>query len=143
MKVDFYQLAGIPVEQVISSLAEKVLALDERLLIVADDEAALARLDRVLWDQGPDSFLPHGLDNGAAQPVFLTLDDERPNAAEVLFLCDGLTETAHDYELICLIFSGADENATTNARAAWTRYKDAGHALTYWQQGERGWEKKA
>ncbi len=29
------------------------------------------------------------------------------------------------------------------ARARWTAAKSAGHTLTYWQQGARGWEKKA
>ena len=28
------------------------------------------------------------------------------------------------------------------ARTQWKAWKDEGHALTYWQQGERGWEKK-
>ena len=28
-------------------------------------------------------------------------------------------------------------------RDRWRRAKAAGHALTYWQQGQRGWEKKA
>ena len=40
----------------IASLAEKVLAQDGRLLIVAADEAFLARLDRMLWDQGADEL---------------------------------------------------------------------------------------
>ena len=65
MQVDFYQLAGTPAEQVIATLAEKVLDADGRLLIVADDEAQLARLDRILWDQGPASFLPHSVAGGA------------------------------------------------------------------------------
>ena len=61
MQVDFYQLAGTPPEQVIASLAQKVLAAGGRLLIIAEDEPSLARLDRMLWDQGASSFIPHGL----------------------------------------------------------------------------------
>ena len=56
MQVDFYQLAGTPPEQVIASIAEKVLAADGRLLVVAEDEVFLARLDRMLWDQGADQL---------------------------------------------------------------------------------------
>ena len=41
MQVDFYQLAGTPLEQVIASIAERVLAVDGRLLVVADDEVAI------------------------------------------------------------------------------------------------------
>ncbi|HEX6742364.1 MAG TPA: DNA polymerase III subunit chi, partial [Sphingomicrobium sp.] len=65
MQVDFYQLGGSPPEQVIASIAEKLLAQDSRLLIVAEEEALLARLDRMLWDQGKTSFLPHGVVGGA------------------------------------------------------------------------------
>jgi len=61
MQVDFYQLGGSPVEQVIASIAAKATADDGRLLLVAGDEQALGRLDRLLWDQGPASFLPHGI----------------------------------------------------------------------------------
>ena len=64
MQVDFYQLAGSAPEQVIASLADKILSADGRLLIVAGDDAYLARLDRMLWDQGPASFLPHGIAGG-------------------------------------------------------------------------------
>src|SRR6059058_6273832 len=65
VQVDFYQLAGIAPESVIATLSEKVLATGGRLLIVAEDEAFLGRLDRLLWDQGALSFLPHGLSGGA------------------------------------------------------------------------------
>jgi len=41
------------------------------------------------------------------------------------------------------LFDGRDEDAVTSARARWKALKDEGHDLTYWQQGERGWEKKA
>ena len=53
MQVDFYQLAGTPPEQVIASIAEKVLDADGRLLVVAEDELFLARLNRMLWNGKP------------------------------------------------------------------------------------------
>ena len=43
MQMDFYQLGGTPPEQVIASIAGKILAQDGRLLVVASDEGALAR----------------------------------------------------------------------------------------------------
>ena len=42
MQVDFYQLAGTPAEQIIASIAEKVLGGDGRLIVVAEDEPFLA-----------------------------------------------------------------------------------------------------
>ena len=40
MQVDFYQLSDGPAEQVIASIADKIIAQDGRLLIVASDEGA-------------------------------------------------------------------------------------------------------
>ena len=39
---------------------------------------------------------------------------------------------------------GMDDDAVAAARTRWATHKAAGHALTYWQQTERGgWEKRA
>src|SRR5919112_4188430 len=91
-QVDFYQLGGTPAEQVIASLAEKILAKDGRLLVVAADEAFLTRLDRMLWDQGATSFLPHGLAGGtddARQPILLSTSPDAPNLARNMLIADG------------------------------------------------------
>jgi len=41
------------------------------------------------------------------------------------------------------LFDGGDDAALAAARARWKAAKAAGHELAYWQQGARGWEKKA
>ena len=92
MQVDFYHLAGTPAEPVIARHREKVIEGDGRLLIVAEDEAFLARLDRVLWDQGDVSFLPHGLVGGtddARQPILLSTSADAPNQARNMLIADG------------------------------------------------------
>lgn len=146
-EIRFYQLTQQSLDQALPGLLERTLGRGWKAVVQVPDAERMDALDSWLWSYRDDSFLPHGTaatGSPAEQPVFLTTDDVRPNEAEVLFLCDGLTETAHAYQLICLIFSGADASALANARAAWTRYKEAGHELTYWQQGDTGgWEKKA
>ena len=59
-------------------------------------------------------------------------------------LIDG-AQTIHHGECDRLfdLFDGKDEAAVAAARARWAAAKTAGHTLTYWQQGARGWEKKA
>jgi len=37
---------------------------------------------------------------------------------------------------------GKDAAAVAAARRRWKAVKDAGHSLTYWQQGSRGWVKQ-
>ena len=88
----FLSAAGSPAEQVIASIAEKVLAGDGRLLIVAEDEALPrpARPDAV--GPGPTSFLPHGLAGGtddARQPILLSTSPDAPNLARNMLIADG------------------------------------------------------
>ena len=48
-----------------------------------------------------------------------------------------------EYERCFELFDGNDSQAVDAARGRWQAYKDAGHALTYWQQTVRGgWKEK-
>ena len=120
MQVDFYQLAGTPVEQVIASLAGRILDTDGRLLIVAEDEAYLARLDRMLWDQGSTAFLPHGLagsSDDARQPILLSTSPDAPNQARNMLIADGAwREAALAYDRSFYLF---DDTTLEAARLAW------------------------
>jgi len=120
VQVDFYQLAGTPAEQVIATLAEKVLEADGRLLIVAGDEVQLARLDRLLWDQAASSFLPHAVAGGAddaRQPILLSTSPDAPNQARNMLIADGLwREAALTYDRSFYLFDSA---TLEGARLAW------------------------
>lgn len=144
MQVDFYQLGGTPPEQVIASLAEKVLSTGERLLVVAEDERYLARLDRILWDQGETSFLPHGLAGGAndsRQPVLLSTSPDAPNLARNMLIADGIwRESALSYDRSFFLF---DNSTLENAREAWKLLVGReGVKRFYWANEEGRWVKK-
>ncbi|MGN6588708.1 MAG: DNA polymerase III subunit chi [Sphingomicrobium sp.] len=145
MQVDFYQLAGTPVEQVIASLAGRVVESDGRLLIVAADEAFLARLDRILWDQGSSSFLPHGLAGSAddaRQPILLSTNPDAPNQARNMLIADGIwREAALSYDRSFYLFGDSTLEA---ARLAWKLLSGReGVERRYWAQEEGKWVKKA
>ena len=145
MQVDFYQLAGTPVEQVIASLAGRVVESDGRLLIVAADEAFLARLDRILWDQGSSSFLPHGLAGSAddaRQPILLSTNPDAPNQARNMLIADGIwREAALSYDRSFYLFGDSTLEA---ARLAWKLLSGSeGVERRYWAQEEGKWVKKA
>ncbi|HVM22967.1 MAG TPA: DNA polymerase III subunit chi [Sphingomicrobium sp.] len=145
MLVDFYQLGETPPEQVIASLAEKVLAGDGRLLIIAEDESHLARLDRMLWDQGPTSFLPHGLAGGlddSRQPILLSTSADAPNGARNLLIADGIwRDAALGYERCLYLF---DQATLQGARTAWKQLGDIDEVeRRYWAQEAGKWVKKA
>jgi len=145
VQVDFYQLAGTPVEQVIATLAEKVLETDSRLLIVAGDEAQLARLDRLLWDQAASSFLPHAVAGGAddaRQPILLSTSPDAPNQARNMLIADGLwREAALTYDRSFYLFDSA---TLEGARLAWKLLAGRdGVERRYWAREGGRWVKKA
>jgi DNA polymerase-3 subunit chi len=142
--IDFYQLAGAPAEPVIAGIAEKVLEADGRLLVVAEDEPFLARLDRLLWDQGVNSFLPHGLAGGAEdarQPILLSTSPDAPNQARNLLIADGeWREAALTYDRAFYLF---DNDRLEGARLAWKLLAGReGVERRYWAHEGRGWAQR-
>ncbi|HET7280706.1 MAG TPA: DNA polymerase III subunit chi [Sphingomicrobium sp.] len=145
MQVDFYQLSGTSAEEVIASLAEKVLLADGRLLIVAEDDAYLARLDRILWGQDAGSFLPHGLAGGAEdarQLILLSTSPDAPNQARNILIADGIwREAALTYERSFYLF---DNTTLDGARLAWKLLAGReGIERRYWAREDGKWLQKA
>ncbi len=144
MQVDFYQLGLSPLEQVIASIAAKLLDHEQRLLVVATDEAALTRLDRMLWDEGAASFLPHGLAGGpndSRQPILLSTTADAPNLARNLLIADGeWREAALTYDRAFYLF---DEATLEGARLAWKLLAGReGVERHYWANEDGRWVKK-
>jgi len=130
---------------VIGALAEKVLDSDGRLLIIAEDEAQLARLDRILWDQGGTSFLPHGIAGGAddaRQPILLSTSPDAPNQARNMLIADGQwREAALSYDRSFYLF---DDATLEGARLAWKLLAGReGVERRYWAREGGKWVKKS
>lgn len=146
--VRFYHLQRRTLEMALPKLLEKTVERGWRAVVMAGSPERVEALTQHLWTYDPAGFLPHGSarDGFAAdQPVWLTDSDENPNGATVLMLVDGVEcGRVGDFDLVCDLFDGRDEEAVAAARGRWRTCKAAGYALTYWQENERGaWEKKA
>jgi len=144
MQVDFYQLGSAPLEQVIASIAQRLISESKRLLIVAEDEGLLRRLDRMLWDQGSTTFLPHGLSGGsedARQPILLATQTDAPNLARNLLIADGQwREAALTFERAFYLFDAA---TLEGARLAWKLLAGReGVERRYWAQEGGKWVQK-
>jgi DNA polymerase-3 subunit chi len=145
MQVDFYQLGSTPLEQVIASIAQKLLGEGKRLLVVAEDQGPLGRLDRMLWDQGPTSFLPHALTGGsedARQPILLASQTDAPNLARNILIADGQwREAALTFDRAFYLFDAATLEA---ARLAWKHLAGReGVERRYWAQVDGRWKQQA
>ena len=145
--IRFYHLERQSLDQALPALLSKALKNGHRIVVKIPDEREIQRLNDYLWTWRPDSFLPHGSAKdgfGEDQPVWLTSGEDNPNGADVLILTHGTTsESLADYALCCEMLDGRNDEAISAARQRWSAYKEDGHQVTYWQQTEKGWEKKA
>ncbi len=143
--IGFYQLTRTGPEQALPALLGRTLAAGKRAVIRCAADRIPA-IDTTLWVCPEPDWLPHGtatMGHADLQPIWITDTDDAPNGATFLFLLDGQTSARLDaYERIFDLFDGGDEAAVAAARTRWRLAKSAGHTLTYWQQGPRGWEKK-
>jgi DNA polymerase III subunit chi len=136
VKIDFYHLARSPLERVLPSICEKVLHSGERLLIVAGPDL-LERIDEQLWTFSPDSFLPHGRDDPASQPILLSEAPEAGNGASNIALADGeWRDEALGFGRAFYLF---DDSRRDQARETWRVLKGRAEVEPrYWKQDDHG-----
>lgn len=152
-EIRFYHLTKSRLEEALTLLLRRVIARQDRAVIVAGSPERVDALNTYLWTFDPSSFLPHGSardGNAKDQPIYLSTTYENPNNAKVLLLCDGapvpiVAEIEEmGFSLICNLFSGFDEEAVNKARTSWSNYKNAQQPLVYYQQDQGGnWIEKA
>ena len=85
---------------------------------------------------------PHDCPDGCA--VLITVEDENPNRAQILF-CVGGAQPADwkdaglsSLARVVMLFDGRDAAMLDCARAAWKDAKEAGHDVTYWKESASG-----
>ena len=145
-EIGFYHLTRTTAEQALPKLLGRTLAAGQRASVLCGSEAVLKATSDALWASTDPDWLPHGsarTGEAELQPIWLTLVPEAPNGARYLFRLGGADADAAAWDRVFDLFDGGDEAAVAAARQRWSLAKQAGHQLTYWQQGERGWQKKA
>jgi DNA polymerase-3 subunit chi len=145
MQVDFWQLSRDPVERVVALIAERTRGSGEKLLVVAEDEAARAAIGRALWEAKPEAFLANGeaaAPRAARQPILLSETCEAANGARYVVLADGgWREGAEGFERAFLLFGEAGIEA---ARATWRQFDGREDVeRSYYAQEDGKWVKKA
>ncbi len=141
MQVDFYQLSRDPVDQVLPAIAARLLAMGERMLVVAADAERLERISSGLWNHSPESFLANGMAGQGGekvQPVLLAQDCTPANGARHVALADGRwREEALTFERAFYFF---DAETIDGARASWRDLsKRDGIQPRFWRQEGRKW----
>ncbi len=147
-EVYFYHLERQTLEDVLPGLLERSLERGWRAAVQAASEERVEALNTLLWTYREDSFLAHGTSRDgppAAHPIYLTTEEDNPNAAQVRFLVDGaMLADASAYTRVVFLFDGRDAEATARAREEWQAAKAKGFEVGYWQQDGNGrWQKRA
>ena len=148
----FYRLERKSLEDVLPGLLERTRERGWRAVVRVGSAERMQALDAHLWTYSEQSFLAHGTAEAGPkprQPIYLTIEDENPNGAQVLFLVGGavLLDWAAPqlvgFLRIVLLFDGRDPEALSTSQTAWRNAKEAGHDVTYWKESESGkWEKQ-
>ena len=144
--ISFYHLTTRSLENALPKLLELTLKSGERAVVITGSDARVEALNEHLWSYEPNSWLPHGSNidgEEAEQPIYLTTTDENPNNATFLFLIDGAASgQIQTFKRVFELFDGRDNELVEAARGKWKLYKESGHVLSYWKQGEDGkWSK--
>jgi DNA polymerase-3 subunit chi len=141
----FYHLERRSLDEVLPGLVEKTLERGWRAVIRADTSERADAIDTLLWTYNDQTFLPHaqaGDGDPKRQPVLITVADENPNGANVMFCVGGAAPAswaaANALTRVVLMFDGRDAEALGRARAAWKDAKAAGHDVTYWKESPSG-----
>jgi DNA polymerase III subunit chi len=143
-RVDFYHLTRDPAPTVLARLAERVLAGEARLLVVADGREDREAIDAALWTVVPESFLPHAMTASAIgdeqnEPILIgaSIGGPAPNGATMAALADGVwRDEALAFERTLFLF---DSQRIDDARSAWrTLSKQDGIECHYWKQDGNG-----
>lgn len=141
----FYHLERRALEDVLPGLVEKSLERGWRAVIKTDSSERSDALDNLLWSYDDQSFLAHaqsGDGDAARQPVLITVEDENPNAAQILFCVGGAQpgdwQSVAGLTRVVLMFDGRDAAQLDQARGAWKDAKAAGHDATYWKETPSG-----
>lgn len=143
----FYHLERRALEDVLPGLVEKSRERGWRAVVKTDSSERSDALDNLLWTYDDQSFLAHaqsGDGEAARQPVLITVEDENPNNAQILFCVGGASPAdwrsarLSSLARVVMVFDGRNAAMLDTARAAWKQAKEAGHEVTYWKESGSG-----
>ena len=130
-RIDFYTDAPDKLE-VACRIVHKAFRAKRPVVIFSSDDAALARIDKMLWTVPAVSFVPHcfASDRIASEtPVLLARAVDTPPYDDVLINLDDAWPPAFARFQRLAEIVATDEEDKTKARARYRFYKDRGYEV--------------
>ena len=145
-EISFYRLTTLPIDKAAPKLIEKIYYSKQRLVVIAENEALMTRLDDGLWVYSTKHFIPHGThadEHPQDQPVYLTTKLENPNDASLVMALGNVDLDGFAADKYLYMFDGNNPEQVEFSRNKWRSYKQQQCNLVYWQQNLAGaWEKQ-
>lgn len=121
-------------------LVRKAWAANNRVVLLADDEAQLAELNAAMWTFSTTDFLPHVLAGDALAahtPIILTDSDEAelPHKELLVNLSRRTPANAAQFERMIEVIS-SDEDDAAAGRKRYVAYKQQDYPLTHFVTGK-------
>ncbi len=113
-------------------IVSKMRGQNQNILIFAPDQRIAAEMDRLLWTQPAQSFIPHCLDSdplAASTPVLIgTSADMLASADVIINLSDETPPVFSRFSKLMEIVTNAERDVTLG-RQRYRYYKDCGYQL--------------
>jgi DNA polymerase III subunit chi len=132
-EINFYTAVANPLTAT-ARLVGKAYAQGRRVRVVTPDAEATQALDKLLWEQPVESFLPHvtlASKHVAATPVIVDHALTHDGAADVLINLGTATPSFFARFERMFEIVGQDESVAAAGRERWKFYKARGYPLTH------------
>jgi DNA polymerase-3 subunit chi len=130
-RVDFYQITESPLQEddLVCKLCHKAYEAGKKTLLLTSDAQHSERLDRLLWTNQDESFLPHDRQEqeGLISPILVTHQADPRGERELLInLSREIPLYFAQFERVIELVT---HDNTENARNHYSFYKDRGYEL--------------
>ena len=148
-QLHFYRVGNSPFVPVLAALLRRYFDSGLRTVVRGVSLQRMEKIDKELWSNPGDGFLPHGMANCAYEaehPILLTTEKRVAGSADGLVAIDGAQvglEEANDFKRISFVFERQVSDDLNSARKHWKLFSDSGHPMQYWDYEDSRWTKAA
>ncbi len=132
-RIDFYQITGRShnPDSLVCKLCHKAYQQHKKVLLLTANSEQTERLDRLLWTNQDESFLPHDQQEQQGFITPILLNHQAAPMGERDFLINLSDDVPTYFAQFERVFELVTEQNKTTARSHYSYYKDRGYELNH------------